>query len=134
MSKVLTDLSSRLARPAHLLRLMSRRTRSFLPCDLILYKPQVQEAVPEQVQRKRQVAKRFYDRSAKPQLELIVRQPVRAQAHPQQPHSSWLPGTVKSMEAPQSYFVNVQGRTCLRNRIHLRDTLATGIPGQPPDL
>ena len=45
--------------------LMSRRTRSFLPCKESLYEPEVQSAVTAQVMRKRQLAKHYHDQSAK---------------------------------------------------------------------
>lgn len=38
-------------------RLMSRRTRSMLPCSQIMYKPVVQMAVTEQIIHKRKQAK-----------------------------------------------------------------------------
>lgn len=46
-------------------RLMSRRTRSFLPWKESLYKPEVQSTVTAQVMHKRQLAKHYHDRSAK---------------------------------------------------------------------
>ena len=70
-------------------RLMSRRTRSFLPCKESLDKPEVQSAVTAQVMRKRQLAKHYPDQSAKQLPSLVTGQPVRVKAHPQQPRSGW---------------------------------------------
>lgn len=46
--------------------------------------------------------------------------------HPQQPRSSWKPGTIASATpTPRSYIVEVDGRKYRRNRVHLRDSLVT---------
>jgi len=104
-------------------RLMSRRTRSFLPCKTSMYQPEVQRAVPFQVARKRQVAKSYYDTKAKPLPPLVIGQPIRVKTHPQQAHSNWKPGVIVDSVAPRSYIVQVDGRKYRRNRVHLRDTV-----------
>ena len=104
-------------------RLMSRRTRSFLPCKASMYQPEVQCAVPAQVVRKRQVAKSYHDTSAKPLPPLVIGQPIRVKAHPQPAHSNWKPGVIVDSVAPRSYIVEVDGRKYRRNRVHLRDTV-----------
>ena len=91
-------------------RLMSRRTRTLLPRKTSLYKPELQEAVPDQVARKRQQAKRFYDRHAKPLPELVVGQPVRVTTRPTVNHSPWKSVIVQKKAAPRSYLVQVDGR------------------------
>ena len=111
-------------------RLMSRRTRSFLPCKASMYQPEVQCAVPAQVVRKRQVAKSYHDTSAKPLPPLVIGQPIRVKAHPQQAHSNWKPGVIVDSVAPRSYIVEVDGRKYRRNRVHLRDTVQSS-PAQP---
>ena len=65
-------------------RLMSRRTRSFLPCKASMYHPEVQRAVPAQVVRKRRVAKSYHDTNVTPLPPLVIGQPIRVKAHPQQ--------------------------------------------------
>ena len=104
-------------------RLMSRRTRSFLPCKETLYKPEVQDDVPAQVAQKRKQAKKFYDRGAKPLPELVFGQPIRVKIRPKVDNCPWKPGIVKEKVAPRSYIVEVDGRRYRRNRVHLKDTL-----------
>ena len=107
-------------------RLMSRRTRSMLPCSQTMYKPEVQTTVTEQIIRKRKQAKYYHDRQAKSLPKLVIGQPVRVKVHPQQPRSSWRPGTVESTTpAPRSYIVKVDGRKYRRNRIHIRDSFVS---------
>jgi len=104
-------------------RLLSRRTRSFLPCTDALYKPQVAENVLGHVIDKRRKAKKFHDQSSKPLPDLVVGQPIRAATHPQLQHSTWVPGVVEKQVAPRSYVVKVGDRSYRRNRVHIRDTL-----------
>ena len=104
-------------------RLMSRRTRSFLPCKASMYQPEVQRNIPAQVVHKRRVAKSYHDSSAKPLPPLVTGQPIRVKAHPQQAHSNWKPGVIVESVAPRSYIVEVDGRKYRRNRVHLRDTI-----------
>ena len=105
--------------------LMSRRTRSFLPCKASMYQPELQRTVPAQVVHKRRVAKSYHDSSAKPLPPLVIGQPVRVKAHPQQAHSNWKPGVIVDSVAPRSYIhvVEVDGRKYRRNRVHVRDTI-----------
>lgn len=104
-------------------RLMSRRTRTFLPCATSLYKPEVQTNVEIQVATKRQKAKYYYDKGAKELPKLIVGQPVMVKVHPQQPKSEWTAGTIKQeASSPRSYIVDVNGRKYKRNRVHLKDS------------
>ena len=58
-------------------RLMSRRTRSFLPCSSHMYKPEVQTSVPAEIIHKRKQAKLYHDRSAKTLPQLVIGQPIR---------------------------------------------------------
>jgi hypothetical protein len=104
-------------------RLMSRRTRSFLPCKDTHYRPHVVDAVTETVIHKRQSAKMYHDRSARALPDLVVGQPIRAKSRPKVPDSRWIPGVVTAEVAPRSYLVEVDGRVYRRNRVHLRDTL-----------
>ncbi|XP_038055831.1 uncharacterized protein K02A2.6-like [Patiria miniata] len=104
-------------------RLMSRRTRSFLPCKSSLYKPRHRvEAVTEQVVTKRQTAKLYHDRTAKSLPDLVVGQLVRAKTRPKVEGSPWTPGVIKAKVAPRSYIVEVGSNCYRRNRVHLRDS------------
>jgi len=104
-------------------RLMSRRTRTFIPCHPSLYKPAVQTNVVTQITHKRRKAKLYHDRGAKELPKLIVGQPVMVKVHPQQQRSDWTNGMVKKeTSTPRSYIVEVNGRNYKRNRVHLKDT------------
>ncbi|XP_020911108.1 uncharacterized protein K02A2.6 [Exaiptasia diaphana] len=115
-------------------RLMSRRTRTFLPCATNMYKPEVQTSVVPQIITKRRKAKLHHDKGAKELPKLIVGQPVMVKVTPQQPRSEWKVGTVKHEAAtPRSYIVEVEGRKYKRNRIHLKDTMISSQhTSQPP--
>ena len=98
-------------------RLMSRRTRSFIPCDKALYIPKVQAGVVKDFIRKRKYGKYYHDRNARSLPDLVVGQPTRVKVYPQQPHSKWKQGTEVENVALRSYLVNVEDRT-LRNEIN----------------
>ena len=42
-------------------------------------------------------------------------------------------GVVKAKVTPRSYLVEVNGRSCRRNRVHIRDSLQNKTPGQTPE-
>lgn len=88
-----------------------------------MYQPEVQCAVPAQVVHKRQVAKSYYDTSAKLLPPLVIGQPIRVKAHPQQAHSSWKPAVIVDSVVPRSYIVQVDGRKYRQNRVQLCDTV-----------
>ena len=85
--------------------LMSRRTRSFLPCKESLYKPEVQSMVAAQVVKKRKLAKRCRDVNAKPLPNLVIGQPVRVKVQPLLPYSDWKSGVALKRVAPRGYLV-----------------------------
>jgi len=101
-------------------RLMSRRTRSFLPCQQATYQPRVEAAVPAQVINRRKKAKMYHDINAKSLPDLAIGQFVRAKTHPSERHSTWQPALVTAKVAPRSYTVSANDRTYRRNRSHLR--------------
>ena len=102
-------------------RLMSRRTRTFLPCKESLYKPEVQSRVAAQVVKKRKLGKCYRDFNARPLPSLLTGQPVKV--HPQQPRSDWKTGVMLKNVAPRNYIVEVNGRKYCRNRNHLQDAI-----------
>ena len=104
-------------------RLMSRRTRSFLPCASSQYNPTVQEKVTHKIVEKRRTAKYYHDKGSKVLPKLVVGQPVRVKTPPHRLHSGWTPGQVVRGAAPRSFVVEVHGRQYRRNRVHIRDTL-----------
>ena len=113
-------------------RLLSRRTRSFLPCYPEQYSPKVQEGLTEQVILNRCRAKKYYDRGAKELPDLVIGQPVRVKASPQKTNTPWLQGRVSDKVAPRSYLVEVNGRKYRRNRSHLRDAVVSETAHQTP--
>ena len=116
-------------------RLLSRRTRSLLPCALAKYAPEIQLEVPKQIKAKRQTSKTYHDKAgAKDLPKLVIGQPVRVKTHPQKSGSNWLPGQVLREAAPRSYIVEVNGRNYRRNRIHLRDTLKPTVVREEPTI
>ena len=110
-------------------RLMSRRTRSFMPCHTSLYKPHVQQDVTEQFIYKRCRAKKYYDRNAKSLPEPVTGQSIRAKDH----HSYWKSGVVEAKVAPRSYLEEINSRSYRRNRVHIRDSLQNKTPVQAPE-
>ena len=113
-------------------KLMSRRTRSFLPCKDEHYIPKTVTQVPENIIERKRIAKFHHDKKSKTLPELIIGQPVRVKTHPQLSNSTWKNGTVQSTSGPRSYEVEVQGTKYRRNRIHLRDSITQPPPEQPP--
>jgi len=86
--------------------------------------------VPAQAARKRLVVKSYHDTKAKPLPPLVIGQPTRVKAHPQQAHSNWKPGLIVDSVALRSYIVEVDGRTYRRNRVHLRAPFNPVKPSQ----
>ena len=86
--------------------------------------------------RKRQLAKHCHDQNAKQLPSLVIGQPVRVKAHPQQPRSKWKPGVILENIPPRSYLVEVNGHTYRRNRVHLSDAVQSqtdSLPVREPD-
>ena len=105
-------------------RLMSRRTRSMLPCKTQYY-PLVQAGVPQKIICKKQKAKKYYDRAARHLPELVVGQPVSVKTQPS--------GVVESQVAPRSYTVKAGERRLRRNRVHLYD-IPAGVRSRVLDI
>ncbi|PFX34821.1 Uncharacterized protein K02A2.6 [Stylophora pistillata] len=68
-------------------KLMSRRTRTTIPTNVALLKPEVIDGVYDNIKRKRQQAKAAYEKHAKPLPELQVAEPVSLQ--PVNPKALW---------------------------------------------
>ena len=101
-------------------RLMSRRTRSFLPCDAHKYNPEVEQNVKQQLEAKREKSKELYDKHTRPLPKLHNGQCVTIKTHPHIKNSGWKRGKVIKLVAPRSYIVEVQGIRYRRNRVHIR--------------
>ncbi len=106
--------STQLGSPAQ--RLMSRRLRSVVPADSSLLKPKVQSDVTKNLQHKRDVQKKSYDKSARSLPPLKLNQTVRLQTP--QGHSK-IGVVVKASGDPRSYVIRVDGTEYRRNRRHI---------------
>ena len=117
-------------------RLLSRRTRSMLPCKATDYAPQVQMDVQQALIKKRQTTKSYHDQHAKQLPDPAVGQPIRVKHHPQTPNSDWTPSIVTSKAAPRNYMVQEDGQQYRRNRIHLRQqaTFPDRAPTEPLNI
>ena len=117
-------------------QLLSRFTRSMLPCKATDYMPLVQMDVQQALIKKRQTTKSYYDQHAKQLPDLTIGQPIRVKHHPQTPNSDWTPGIVTSKAAPRSYMVQVDGQQYRRNRIHLHQqaTFPDRAPTEPLNI
>ena len=101
-------------------RLMSRRTRTLLPTATSLLYPKVPNNVPEMLKLKRQKAKWYFDRSARPLPEIDVGQEVRVA--PLQKNENWKMGTCLEKLLDRSYLVktDASSQVLCRNREFLK--------------
>lgn len=88
---------------------MSRRLKTSIPVTNKLLEPAVVRGVTEKLQGKRQLAKFFYDRSARTLPELEVGECVRMKPLPKDADRIWRAGTCLGKDAPRSYLVDVDG-------------------------
>ncbi|PFX16628.1 hypothetical protein AWC38_SpisGene19094 [Stylophora pistillata] len=94
---------------------MSRRTRTTIPTNVALLKPEVMDGVYGNIKRKRQQAKAAYDKHAKPLPELQEGEPVRLQ--PVNPKAPWEKGSCVAKVGPRSFLIETEsGNLCRRNR------------------
>ena len=114
-----------LASPAQLS--MSRRLRSaIILCTEEHLQPVVinPEQIEEAFERKQEIQKLYYDRSARPLPQLHEGEQIHIYKESPKPH--WEPATVietPSPEMPHSYVVKTEsGRVYRRNRRHLRSS------------
>lgn len=109
-------------------KLHSRRTRTQLPTSSKLLKPTIAKGVVDEITRRKQRIKQYYDRTAKELPPLLDGQTVRIQ--PVKHKGQWEKATVVKKISARSYIVKVaNGRTFRRNRKHLRQTNET-----PPNM
>ena len=112
-------------------RLMSRRTKSVMPAKESLYKPEVPEDVPLNLQRRKQRNKFYHDKHSKVLPNLIVGQPVRVQSKPHV-NKQWSTATVSDVVGPRSYVVKSDGHALRRNRVHIRSQVPTMQNAEEP--
>lgn len=101
-------------------RLMSRRLKTSIPVTNKLLEPSVPGGVTEKLRRRRQIAKHFYDRTAKDLPELEIGESIRMKPLPSDASGRWRRGTCLQQVAPRSYLVDVEGTLYRRNRVDLR--------------
>ena len=99
-------------------RLMSRRTKTLMPTASTLLRPRVVQGVESQIESKRQKAKLYHDKTAKPLPQLDVGQDVRVA--PFQRGKSWQTGTMVKQLSDKSYLVKTGTGTIRRNRQFLK--------------
>lgn len=105
-------------------QLMGRRTKTLLPTSITLLKPKTvgTKTVTNDIKKRQQQQKHYYDRQTKPLSSLCIGEDVLVQSG-----SGWTPAVVTGVaEAPRSYMVTTQeGRTYIRNRKHITKSLST---------
>ncbi|KAJ8387828.1 hypothetical protein AAFF_G00149770 [Aldrovandia affinis] len=101
-------------------RLMSRRLKTSIPATNKLLEPVVVVGVTEKPRHRKQLAKSFYDRSARDLPELEVGETVRMKPLPGDNTGRWRVRTCLRRVAPRSYLVDVDGSLYRRNRVDLR--------------
>lgn len=100
-------------------KLMSRRTRTTIPTNVALLKPEVVDGVYDNIKRKRPQVKAAYDKHAKPLPELQVGEPVRLQ--PVNPKAPWEKGSCVAKVGPRSFLIETEsGNLYRRNRKFIR--------------
>ena len=117
-------------------KLSSRRTRTTLPTSETLYHPEIVDHVADNIKLRRQKAKEYYDKDAKPLPELEVGEQIRLQ--PQNPRQPWSQGSCIGKVGPRSYLVQTPQGIYHRNRKFIRKdrSLATDtrvVSDIPPD-
>ena len=99
-------------------KLMSRRTRTTLPTAQGQLLPSVIRGVPEMIKKRKQVAKFYYDRSAKELPELEYGDSVRLQ--PDRQGLPWKTGTCIGKVCPRSYLIQTDTGVYRRNSRFIR--------------
>ena len=99
-------------------RLMSRRTKTLVPIATYLLYSEVPEGVPDKIQRKRQLAKRYHDRKVKVLPDHDIGQEVRLALT--QRGSPWKTGTCVQKLSDRSFLVETAEEVCRRNRQAIR--------------
>uniref|UniRef100_A0AAV2MGJ3 Uncharacterized protein n=1 Tax=Knipowitschia caucasica TaxID=637954 RepID=A0AAV2MGJ3_KNICA len=96
------------------------KEQTSIPVTNKLLEPVVVTGVTEKLQYRRQLAKSFYDRSARVLPELEVGETVRMKPPPGDTSRIWRAGTCLGKVAPRSYLVDMDGSVYRRNRVDLR--------------
>uniref|UniRef100_A0A8D8S762 RNA-directed DNA polymerase n=1 Tax=Cacopsylla melanoneura TaxID=428564 RepID=A0A8D8S762_9HEMI len=107
-------------------KLMSRKTRSFVPVVSKQLQPNIVVGVPEAIDLRKRTYKYYYDKKARNLPDLEIGQGVRVK--PQERGRPWMRGRVEDKLTPRSYVVKTANSTIRRNREYL-------VPSyEPPPL
>lgn len=101
-------------------RLLSRRLKTPIPVANKLLEPCVVVGVTDKLRHRKQLAKSFYDRTARDLPELEVGEAIRMKPLPGDHTGRWRQGMCLQKVAPRSYLVDVGGSLYRRNRVDLR--------------
>ncbi|KAJ8365224.1 hypothetical protein SKAU_G00140550 [Synaphobranchus kaupii] len=112
--------------PSPAQRLLSRRTRAFIPMTKAMYSPKVETQVQRALTQARQRGKAYYDKSARPLAPLRAGQTVRMQTQRGHDRLAMVLGTAPQ---PNSYQIKAGDATYVRNRRHLLQTPETYVSG-----
>ncbi|CDQ64849.1 unnamed protein product [Oncorhynchus mykiss] len=101
-------------------RLLSRRLKTTIPVANKLLEPCVMVGLTDKLRHRKQLAKCFYDRTARDLPELEVGETIRMKPLLGDHTGLWRLGTCLQRVAPRSYLVDVGGSLYRRNRVDLR--------------
>ena len=115
--------------------MMSRRTRSAVPCSPKQLKPQLNNPAPA-LEKKVETQAKYYDKKSKPLTSLYVGQPVYYDKFDSTKRKAvWEKGVISEKSAsPRRYSVDGNnGGQYVRNRIHIRNAERTETPSPAAD-
>ena len=115
--------------------MMSRRTRSAVPCSPKQLKPQLNNPAPA-LEKKVETQAKYYDKKSKPLTSLYVGQPVYYDKFDSTKRKAvWEKGVISGKSAsPRRYSVDGNnGGQYVRNRIHIRNAERTETPSPAAD-
>ena len=105
-------------------RLMSRNTRTSIPTAVENLKPRIVENVPETIGRRREISKKYYDKSTQQRRDLEVGENVMVQLRQGQ-DKSWTPGKVLEKQKDRAYDVRVNDTVYRRDELHVKPNTST---------
>lgn len=104
-------------------RLLGRRTRTLLPTTAQLLKPETQPNVPAKLLKRKELQRKYYNRSTKDLSPLQKGDTVRVHPLSTDKHDRWFKAQVEDKVDIRSYIVRKEnGQAYRRNRRHLRAT------------
>ncbi len=98
--------------------LMGRRTRTQLPTKEELFQPKIEKGVPEKLEKKKEIQKRYYDKGTKVLKKLKEGDLVRVKLGKNQKQMT-MAKVIRETSQPRSYIIESDGVQYRRNRRHL---------------